>query len=162
MDVRPSPQLQTHVVFFNMTKMADGEFRAIQPQQLYRTQQYGTAIYRAELAWRLHHLGYDISVEKNGAPEIKGYSRDYLEASSPRSQQIREHLKAAGLAGAGPAQIAAHRTREAKLAVPHDQVKNSIEIWRRRSGISRRPLFDAHASAARARNMTAIGTPGRQ
>src|SRR5205823_5648745 len=94
-DGYPAPQLHTHVVFFNMTKTADGEFRAIQPQQLYRTQQYGTAIYRAELAWRLRHLGYDMNVEKNGAPQIEGYSRDYLEASSPRSQQIREHLKAA-------------------------------------------------------------------
>jgi hypothetical protein len=28
---------------------------------------------------------------QNGAPEIRGYAREYLEASSPRSRQIREH-----------------------------------------------------------------------
>ena len=64
---------------------------------------------------RLRGLGYEVQVERNGTPEIKGYSREYLEANSLRSQQIREHLKAAGLDGAGPAQIAAHRTREAKV-----------------------------------------------
>ena len=119
----PAPQLHTHVVFFNMTETRDGEFRAIQSKELYRSQQYGTAVYRAELAWRVRELGYDLQAGKNGAPEIKGYSREYLEANSPRSQQIREHLKEAGLSGAGPAQIAAHRTREEKLPLDRCDVK---------------------------------------
>ena len=119
----PAPQLHTHVVFFNMTATRDGDFRAIQPRELYRTQQYGTAVYRAELAWRVKELGYGLETGKNGTPEIKGYTREYIEANSPRSQQIREHLKAAGMSGAGPAQIAAHRTREAKLPTGRDQVK---------------------------------------
>jgi len=122
-DGYPAPQLHTHTVFFNMTRTHDGEFRAMQPQEVYRTQQYGTAVYRAELAWRLQHLGYEIQVEKNGTPEIKGYSREYLEANSPRSRQIRDHLKAAGLGGAAAAQIAAHRTREAKVSLERDEVK---------------------------------------
>jgi conjugative relaxase-like TrwC/TraI family protein len=122
-DGYPAPQLHTHVVFFNMTRTSNGEFRAMQPQEVYRTQQYGTAVYRAELAWRLRHLGYEVHIEKNGTPEITGYSREYLEANSPRSRQIREHLKAVGLAGAAAAQIAAHRTREAKVTLGRDQVK---------------------------------------
>lgn len=122
-DRYPAPQLHTHAVFFNITRTRDGQFRAMQPQQVYRTQQYGTAVYRAELAWRLKHLGYEINVEKNGSPEIKGYSREYLEANSPRSRQIREHLKAAGLDGAAAAQIAAHRTREAKVSLGGEEVR---------------------------------------
>jgi conjugative relaxase-like TrwC/TraI family protein len=118
-----APQLHTHVVFFNMTDTRDGEFRALQSKELYRSQQYGTAVYRAELAWRVKELGYELEAEKNGAPEIKGYSREYLEANSPRSQQIQEHLKEAGLSGAGPAQIAAHRTREEKLPLDRSDVK---------------------------------------
>jgi len=118
-----APQLHTHAVFFNMTETRDGEFRAIQSKELYRSQQYGTAVYRSELAWRVKELGYELEVGKNGAPEIKGYSREYLEANSPRSQQIQEHLKEAGLSGAGPAQIAAHRTREEKLPLDRDDVK---------------------------------------
>ena len=120
----PAPQLHTHTVFFNMTRTKSGDYRAMQPRQVYRSQQYGTAVYRAELASRLRQVGYEIQVEKNGTPEIKGYSREYLEANSLRSQQIREHLKAAGLAGAGPAQIAAHRTRESKASLSRDQVRD--------------------------------------
>lgn len=44
-----APQLHTHVVFFNLTQTEDGRVRALQPQELYRTQQYGTAVYQSEL-----------------------------------------------------------------------------------------------------------------
>jgi len=81
-----APQLHTHVVFFNLTETQDGETRALQPQELYRTQQYATAMYRSELAVRLKELGYEIEHGRSGQPEIKGYTREYLEASSPRSQ----------------------------------------------------------------------------
>ena len=96
-----APQLHTHVVFFNLTETQDGETRALQPQELYRTQQYATAVYRSELAVRLKELGYEIEHGRSGQPEIKGYTREYLEASSPRSQQIQEHLEEQGLRGAG-------------------------------------------------------------
>ena len=48
-----APQLHTHVVIFNVTETADGKPHALQPRELYRSQQYATAIYRAELASRL-------------------------------------------------------------------------------------------------------------
>ena|ERR1700694_524358 len=87
----------------------------LQPRELYRSQQYATAIYRSELAVRLKGMGYQIEQSANGAPEIKGYSQEYLEASSPRRQQIKEHLESEGINSAEAAQIAAHRTRGAKL-----------------------------------------------
>ncbi|HEY6273986.1 MAG TPA: MobF family relaxase [Terriglobales bacterium] len=118
-----APQLHTHVVFFNLTETEDGKAHAIQPQELYRTQQYATAVYRSELAGRLRELGYEIEAGKSGQPEIKGYTQEYLEASSPRRQQIEQHLEEQGLRGAGAAQIAAHRTREAKLELSPDEVR---------------------------------------
>src|SRR5579864_3245973 len=118
-----APQLHTHVVFFNLTERENGEVRAVQPRELYRSQQYGTAIYRAELSLRLKQLGYEIEPSAKGAPEIKGYSQDYLNASSPRSQQIREHLQKEGFEGAEAAQIAAHRTRDRKLEVSHEEMQ---------------------------------------
>jgi conjugative relaxase-like TrwC/TraI family protein len=111
-----APQLHTHVVIFNLTETHDGATRALQPQELYRTQQYATSVYRSELAHRLRGIGYEIERGKSGQPEIKGYGQEYLEASSPRRQQIKEHLEQQGLSGAGAAQIAAHQTREKKLA----------------------------------------------
>ena len=83
-----APQLHTHAVVFNVTETADGNTRALQPQELYKTQQYATAVYRSELAARLQVMGYKIERGEHGQPEIKGYSREYLEASSPRRQQI--------------------------------------------------------------------------
>lgn len=118
-----APQLHTHVVFFNITETENGETRALQPQELYRTQQYATAVYRSELAVRLKELGYEIERGENNQPEIKGYSNDYLEASSPRRRQIEEHLAKHGLRGAGAAQIAAHQTREGKLDLTHDEMQ---------------------------------------
>ena len=118
-----APQLHTHVVFFNLTETADGETHALQPRELYKTQQYATAVYRSELASRLKELGYEIERGESGQPEIKGYSEEYLEASSPRRQQIEEHLAKENQRGAGAAQIAAHQTREAKLELSHEEMQ---------------------------------------
>ena len=49
---------------------------------------------------RLRDLGYEIELGKSGAPEIQGYSAAYLEASGPRSRQIREHTAEQGVSGA--------------------------------------------------------------
>ncbi len=118
-----APQLHTHVVFFNVTERSTGETRALQPQELYKTQQYGTAIYRSELATRLTGLGYEIERGESGQPEIRGYSPAYLEASSPRRQQIQDYLEKAQRSGAGAAQIAAHQTREAKGHGSHEEMQ---------------------------------------
>ena len=59
--------------------------------------------------------GYEIERGKSGQPEIVGYTREYLDASSPRSQQIQAYLEQQGVKGAGAAQIAAHQTRDDKL-----------------------------------------------
>jgi conjugative relaxase-like TrwC/TraI family protein len=119
-----APQLHTHIFFFNLTETQSGDIRPLQPRELYRTQQYATAIYRSELAHRLQELGYEIERGKSGQPEIEGYTQEYLEASSPRRQQIKEHLEQQGLFGAGAAQIAAHQTREKKFAhVTHEEMR---------------------------------------
>src|SRR5258708_496903 len=109
-----APQLHTHAVIFNMTERADGTARALQPQSLFESQQFATAVYQSELMYRLRNLGYEIEAGRSGAPEIKGYTQDYLDASSPRSQQIREHLEKTGYQGPEAAQIAAHSTRDSK------------------------------------------------
>ncbi len=97
-----------------MTERENGQYRALQPQSLFASQQFATAVYQSELAYRLRDLGYEITMGKNNAPEIKGYTQEYLDASSPRSQQIRAYLERTGWAGAAAAQIAAHSTRDSK------------------------------------------------
>jgi hypothetical protein len=89
------------------------------------SQQYVTAIYRAALAERLQGLGYEVEVnERTGAPEIKGFSREYIVASSPRrkeverkAREIKERLEAGAAVvkeGAGLYHAAAHMDRSSK------------------------------------------------
>jgi conjugative relaxase-like TrwC/TraI family protein len=109
-----APQLHTHAVVFNVTERDNGQPRAIQPHSLFASQQFATAVYQSELTYRLRQLGYEITVGRSGAPEIKGYTQEYLDASSPRSQQIRSYLERTGRAGSEAAEIAAHSTRDRK------------------------------------------------
>ena len=109
-----APQLHTHAVIFNLTELENGQTRALQPQSLFASQQFATAVYQSELTYRLARLGYELEAGRSGAPEIKGYSQEYLDASSPRSQQIRAHLEKVGLSSKESAEIAAHSTRDKK------------------------------------------------
>lgn len=109
-----APQLHTHTVIFNVTERDNGQPRAIQPHSLFASQQFATAIYQSELTYKLRQLGYEITAGRSGAPEIKGYTQEYLDASSPRSQQIRDYLERTGRSGKEAAEIAAHSTRDRK------------------------------------------------
>jgi conjugative relaxase-like TrwC/TraI family protein len=109
-----APQLHTHSVIFNMTEREDGTMRALQPRSLFETQQFATAVYQSHLTYQLRSLGYEIEPGRSGAPDIKGYSQKYLDASSPRRQQIVEAVARSGYSGAEAAQIAAHNTRDGK------------------------------------------------
>ena len=120
-----APQLHTHVVIFNMTETEAGKVRSVQPLELYRSQKYATAIYRAHLAEKLQGLGYEIEVDpRTGAPEIKGFSNEYLQESSPRreevlkeAEQMKERLEREGNTVSENArlkQAAAHNDRASK------------------------------------------------
>ena len=117
-----APQLHTHAVIFNVTERADGSTRALQEQPFFDSQQYATAIYQSELMYRLRELGYQIEAGRSGAPEVKGYTAEYLDASSLRSQQIKEAMEKDGYSGPKAAQIAAHSTREKKQTLTPAQV----------------------------------------
>jgi conjugative relaxase-like TrwC/TraI family protein len=107
-----APQLHTHAVIFNITERENGQPRALQERGLFESQQFATAVYQSELMYRLRNLGYEIEPGRSGAPEIKGYTQEYLDASSPRSQQIRAYMERSGFEGHESAEIAAHSTRD--------------------------------------------------
>ncbi len=117
-----APQLHTHAVIFNVTERESGQTRALQERSLFQSQQYATSVYRSELAIRLQGMGYEIERGKHGQPEIKGYTQEYLDASSPRREQIKRHLQEIGREGAGAAQVAAHRTRDSKAIYSPEEV----------------------------------------
>jgi conjugative relaxase-like TrwC/TraI family protein len=140
-----APQLHTHAVVFNVTERASGQTRALQERSLFQSQQYATAVYRSELAMKLQGLGYEIERGKHGQPEIKGYSQEYLEASSPRRVQIKEHLHEIGREGAGAAQVAAHRTRDSKeIHLPEEVLKQHRDLAARFGHQANRVVTKAH------------------
>jgi conjugative relaxase-like TrwC/TraI family protein len=124
-----APQLHTHAVIFNVTERDSGQTRALQPQELFASQSYATNVYRSELAVRLKDLGYTIERGEYGQPEIKGYTKEYLEANSLRREQVKDHLRASGLDGPAAAQVAAHRTRDSKeLLSPEEVLRQHREL----------------------------------
>jgi conjugative relaxase-like TrwC/TraI family protein len=157
-----APQLHTHAVIFNVTEQANGTTRSLQPHELFVSQRYVTAVYRSELAMRLQLLGYELERGKHGQPEIRGYTKEYLEASSPRREQIKDHLREQGIDGAAAAQIAAHHTRDRKellsqgevlrrhreLAAEHGHQADRVVAHARQHGHHRTPQINAQAQSA--------------
>ncbi len=145
-----APQLHTHAVIFNVTERDNGQTRALQPQELFASQRVATSVYRSELAMRLQGLGYELERGKHGQPEIKGYTKEYLEASSPRREQIKDHLREMGIDGAGAAQVAAHRTRDSKeLLSPEEVLARHRELAAQYGHQADRVVAEAHARSQR-------------
>ncbi|MFW9457747.1 MobF family relaxase [Xanthomonas euvesicatoria pv. euvesicatoria] len=87
------PQLHTHSVVLNMTQRADGAWRALSNEDIFRVQHEVDALYKAELARGLQALGYAIRlVDDQGNFELDHISRDQIEAFSARSRIIEEAL----------------------------------------------------------------------
>ncbi len=120
-----APQLHTHLVIFNMTQTEDGKVRSVETGELFNSQKLMSAIYRAHLADKLQELGYEIRVDAStGAPEIKGFSAEYLQDSSPRRQEVlkekekmKERMEREGKTVSDNArlqQVAARKNRRSK------------------------------------------------
>ena len=161
-----APQLHTHAVVFNMTERENGKIGALQERGFFDSQSYATAIYQSHLTYQLRTLGYEIEPGKSGAPEIKGFTQEYLDASSPRRQQIVEAVNRGGFSGPEAAQIAAHNTRDrkeilspAEVMAAHRQIASKFgnqadrvvaESRERRLSSSREKLPDERRQRAQA------------
>jgi conjugative relaxase-like TrwC/TraI family protein len=148
-----APQLHTHAVIFNVTEREGGQTRALQERSLFQSQQYATSVYRSELAVRLQRLGYEIERGQHGQPEISGYTQEYLNASSPRREQIKSHLQGIGREGAAAAQVAAHRTRDRK------EIRSPEEVLQQHRELAARHGQQADRVVVQAREHTRIHTP---
>ena len=56
------PQLHTHSVVLNVTQRADGQWRALDNEPLYRNKMLLGALYRSELAKEVQALGYEVRI----------------------------------------------------------------------------------------------------
>ena len=92
------PQLHTHAVLANMVRGADGKWRTMANESLYRAQKLIGMVYRNELARDLEWLGYGIEkTHADGRFEIEGVSREVIEAFSTRRAEIQAAMHERGL-----------------------------------------------------------------
>jgi conjugative relaxase-like TrwC/TraI family protein len=119
----PAPHLHTHAIVFNMTKDADGQHRSLQPYEFFRAQAMATAIYQSELGNGLRKLGYEVVRGTNDAPDISGYSAEYLASESLRNAQIKQRLEELGLTGRRAEDIISHQNREDKLNITPEELR---------------------------------------
>jgi len=81
------PQLHTHFVLFNCTwDKKEERWKALQTGDMFGAINYGTEVYRNELAKRLHQIGY-VTRRTGSAFEIEGVDTKLIERFSKRSQQ---------------------------------------------------------------------------
>jgi conjugative relaxase-like TrwC/TraI family protein len=114
-DGYPAPQLHFHNVLMNMQLDLTGQFRALQSAELYKAKSLGAAVFYSELQRQAHALGYETRIDpKTKAPEIKGFSQEYLDSESLRRREILARLDELGMSGSRAAQIAALASREEK------------------------------------------------
>ncbi|MBV9154711.1 MAG: relaxase domain-containing protein [Acidobacteriaceae bacterium] len=122
-DGYPAPHLHTHAIIFNMTADAEGQHRSLQPYEFFRAQAMATAIYQAELGNNLRKLGYEVTRGTNDAPDIAGYSAEYLTAESLRNAQLKQRLEELGLTGRRAEDIINHQNREEKLKITPGELR---------------------------------------
>jgi conjugative relaxase-like TrwC/TraI family protein len=140
-----APDLHTHNFAFNLTRTEGGKIKPVQPFELYRSQKFGTAVYRAVLAERLQKLGYEIDVDqRTGAPEIRGISREYIEAASPRQRDIKKAAKALNLTST---RAAAGRNRRTKTYDREEMKARHQELDRRFGGQAHAVVREARTQA---------------
>lgn len=92
------PQLHAHNVIVNVTKDADGKFRALEPLEMCRAIRYAGKSYQNAMARACVRLGYDIEYQRSDKGEItgfeiKGVPQEVIERCSKRREQIDKAIE---------------------------------------------------------------------
>lgn len=138
--------LHIHAIALNATQTADGQWRAVHNREFYRAQHVMSAIHNAELRARVEALGYEtVPARKpiDGAFEIKGVSREVIEAFSTRRAEVLTEAAKGGRSSARELELAALSTRKGKEIEP--DIGRLAEKWKetaQRVGFNPQPLID--------------------
>jgi conjugative relaxase-like TrwC/TraI family protein len=104
----PDPQLHTHVLIVNQTKISN-KHRAIFSDVLYANQTLINQIYQNELARNIHNLGYELDCDGQGKWEIAGITQEHIRKFSKRRIEVKKDENVLRHSGKYP------NAREAKL-----------------------------------------------
>jgi len=131
----PMPQLHHHFFIANMTRLANGEWRSLDPQQLYKARRFIDAVYMAELAKRAQQLGYGITRKADGSFELTGYTRRQIETFSERAMDIERTKRARGISNPSLARDIVLETRKPKRDCDPMVLKAEREALAQQQGI---------------------------
>ena len=118
------PQLHSHAVVANLGLRIDGSWCALDFDT--RWKMAAGAVYRAELAYHLQSMGYDIERDASSF-RIADIGKDMTDSFSKRRQQIIAELEKTGYTGAKAAGVAALATRQTKQEVDRQVL---MPLWR--------------------------------
>jgi conjugative relaxase-like TrwC/TraI family protein len=126
------PQLHSHLVVINATERPDRQWRALDPREIYVSQNFGSAVYLSALARDVQQLGYRIHLTDGNyaAWELEGYCREQIMAFSNRRKDIEEQMARLGISGPRAAQIAALNTRSPKIKLDDAELRAN---WQKRA-----------------------------
>jgi conjugative relaxase-like TrwC/TraI family protein len=124
-DGYPAPLLHHHNLVMNMSALdADAQMRALWTREFYKAQTLAEAVYQSEIAKGARELGYHVKKSPTQATEIAGFTKEYLDAESPRHRVINGRLAELGLSGSVEAgKFVAMEWRESKIQLTPDQVR---------------------------------------
>ena len=120
-----APQLHTHQVLFNMSMDQQGQHRAVEPSELYKLQGSADAVVMNDIALAAKACGYRLKFGRNMSVEIEGYTDEYLRAESPRRAVIEAKQEELGEFGPTASGYIAQNTREEKLDLSAEQVRQT-------------------------------------
>ena len=112
------PQGHVHAVIANMTRMPDGNWRALHNGEIWRNNTVISSIYHAAFRDSLEKLGYTVQLQgKHGTFEIAGVPKNVRDAFSQRRADILAKATELGTATKQGLREITKRTRDDKIAV---------------------------------------------
>src|SRR4051812_2686035 len=136
------PHLHTHVIVANLTRTADGKWRALDGEAILRSYRLAAGyLYEAQLRHELsRRLELEWTEPVKGMGELARVPEEAIRAFSTKRRSPIQHLEAPGTEGFAAARVAALATREAKEQVDLPRLR---ERWLARAaehGLGRREL----------------------
>ena len=86
------PQLHTHLIIFNMTRLPGDRIRAMENRNIYDCRKLLCRIYENQLCRNLRSKGFDATITKEGYASIPGVSKDLIDIFSKRTVNMKERL----------------------------------------------------------------------
>jgi conjugative relaxase-like TrwC/TraI family protein len=136
-------QLHTHNFAANVTFTSDGRAYSVEYRAAQRAQKASSEVYRNTLERELFRRGLDTYRDKEGAPQLKGYTKEQLDAFSSRRDAIDRELEARGktraTATAAEKQAIAYETRKDTHYVPERRNEAEIRLLAEAAAVGIKP-----------------------